>query len=95
MDVPDREADQSGGQVAEGDAGEYTVEAQVRPVEVGKGGEKHLDGEEDGCTPQDVQRQSTLRRAAGDARLQREHDGRAHRDLERRGLLRAAVVYLE
>ena len=50
-----QEADEAGGEVAEGDAGENTVDAEVGVVEVGEGGEEHLDGEDEEGAAEDVE----------------------------------------
>ena len=46
--VPDGEADEAGDEVADGDAGEDSEDAQVGEVEVGERAEEQFDGEDDG-----------------------------------------------
>ena len=43
------EADEAGDEVAEGDAGEDSEDAERVVVEVREGGEEHLDGEDEDC----------------------------------------------
>lgn len=71
------EADESGCEVAEGDASKDTVDAEVGVVEVGEGGEGHLDGEDVEAAAEDVEGQGAFRVAAGDAGAEREDDGAA------------------
>jgi len=71
------ETDESGGEVAEGDAGEDTVDAEVGVVEVGEGGEEHLDCEDEEGTTEDVEGEGLLRVSPRDAGLKGEDDGGA------------------
>jgi hypothetical protein len=75
--VPDGEAEEGGGEIAEGDAGEDSVEAEVSEVEVGEGGEKELDGEERGGSAEDVSGEGELAVAAIHAALEGEDGGDA------------------
>jgi hypothetical protein len=63
-------------------AGEDSVETQVGEVEVGKGGEEELDGEERRGSAEDVQGEGAARLAAGDAGVEREDDGDAYEEEE-------------
>ena len=54
------ETDEAGDEVAEGDAREDAVDAEVSVVEVGEGGEEHLDGEDEEGAAEDVEGESFL-----------------------------------
>ena len=49
------EADEAGDEVAEGDAGEDSVDAEVGVVEVGIEAEEEVEGEDDGGAAEDVE----------------------------------------
>src|ERR1019366_5227333 len=68
--------------VADGDAGEDSVDAEVGHVEVRECGEEHLDGEDGYRATEHVEGEHALGVAAGDAGLKREDDGRADEEEE-------------
>jgi len=82
--VPDREADESGDEIAGGNAREHAEDPEVRPVEVRERGEEHLDRENSSRAAEDVAGERGAAVAAGHAHLRGKHDRDANEEEEAR-----------
>jgi hypothetical protein len=67
-----------------GDAGEDSVDAEVREVEVGVGAHEHLDREDGGGAADDLESDGLLGNAFGEAGVDDEDDGGADEEEEHR-----------